>query len=96
MIASICRVLNENPLVHVNVHVYTFTCTLNCIISSEYKSRFRNEETVSFTLRVMVGVIILYDHLHPVGAFVKKAPIDVSELIRGRSQFIKLCLINFR
>ena len=28
--------------------------------------------------RVMVGVIILYDHVHPVGAFAIKATIDVS------------------
>jgi len=31
-----------------------------------------------FCLRVMVGVIILYDHVHPVGAFAKTSPIDVS------------------
>lgn len=43
----------------------------------EYKSRFTNEETVSFCLRVMVGVIILYDHVHPVGAFAKMSKIDV-------------------
>jgi len=31
-----------------------------------------------FCLRVMVGVIILYDHVHPIGAFAKTSPIDVS------------------
>jgi len=31
-----------------------------------------------FCVRVMVGVIILYDHVHPVGAFAKTSPIDVS------------------
>ena len=31
-----------------------------------------------FCLRVMVGVIILYDHVHPVGAFAKSSTIDVS------------------
>ncbi len=46
-----------------------------------YHSRFENEETALFCLRVMVGVIILYDHVHPVGAFAKKAAIDVSELV---------------
>ena len=48
--------------------------------SREYRSRFTNEETVSFCLRVMVGVIILYDHVHPVGAFAKTSKIDVSYL----------------
>lgn len=44
----------------------------------EYRSRFSSEETVSFCLRVMVGVIILYDYVHPVGAFAKSSKIDVS------------------
>ena len=44
---------------------------------NEYSSRFENEDTVHFCLRVMVGVIILYDYIHPVGAFAKKAAIDV-------------------
>lgn len=30
-----------------------------------------------FCMRVMVGVIILYDHVHPVGAFSKASKIDV-------------------
>lgn len=47
----------------------------------EYRSRFTNEETVSFCLRVMVGVIILYDHVHPVGAFAKTSKIDVSDTV---------------
>lgn len=34
-----------------------------------------------FCMRVMVGVIILYDHVHPVGAFAKTSKIDVSALI---------------
>lgn len=45
---------------------------------SQYRSKFTNEETIMFCLRVMVGVIILYDHVHPVGAFAKTSPINVS------------------
>ena len=44
----------------------------------KYRSKFTTEETVMFCLRVMVGVIILYDHVHPIGAFAKSSPIDVS------------------
>lgn len=33
-----------------------------------------------FCLQVMVGVIILYDHIHPMGAFAKKSAIDVSTI----------------
>lgn len=43
----------------------------------EYRSRFTSEETLMFCMRVMVGVIILYDHVHPVGAFSKASKIDV-------------------
>ena len=55
--------------------------------SRQYSSRFKNEETQLFCLRVMVGVIILYDHVHPVGAFAVKAAIDV------RRQRVKLLLM---
>uniref|UniRef100_A0A672P1A6 Protein FAM49B n=1 Tax=Sinocyclocheilus grahami TaxID=75366 RepID=A0A672P1A6_SINGR len=48
----------------------------------EYRSRFSSEETVSFCLRVMVGVIILYDYVHPVGAFAKSSKIDMKGCIK--------------
>ncbi|XP_076462433.1 CYFIP-related Rac1 interactor B-like isoform X2 [Babylonia areolata] len=48
------------------------------IENPDYSSRFKNEETKLFCLRVMVGVIILYDHVHPVGAFVKSSGIEIS------------------
>lgn len=47
-------------------------------IFREYCSRFKNPETKLFCVRVMVGVIILYDHVHPVGAFARSSGIDVS------------------
>ncbi|XP_065890759.1 CYFIP-related Rac1 interactor B-like [Dysidea avara] len=47
-----------------------------------YYTRFENEETIYFCLRVMVGVIILYDHVHPVGAFAKNAPIDIHKSVK--------------
>ena len=51
---------------------------------SNYRSKFSSEETVLFCLRVMVGAIILYDHVHPVGAFAKSSGINVS---RRRGKF---------
>lgn len=55
------------------------TCVTSApVLFREYRSRFTSEETVSFCLRVMVGVIILYDYVHPVGAFAKSSKIDVS------------------
>ncbi len=40
-----------------------------------------------FCLRVMVGVIILYDHVHPIGAFNKASTVDVSTYILKYFQF---------
>ena len=34
-------------------------------------------ETIEFTLRVLVGIIILYDHVHEQGAFHKASPINI-------------------
>jgi len=48
-----------------------------CKMIREYRTRFASEDTVLFCLRVMVGVIILYDYVHPAGAFVKSSKIDV-------------------
>lgn len=41
-------------------------------------AQFQREETQLFVLRVMVGLVILYDHVHPQGAFVKASNVDVS------------------
>lgn len=43
---------------------------------------FRKQETHFFILRVLVGLIILYDHVHPNGAFVKSSGIDVKGCVR--------------
>ncbi|RWS13084.1 protein FAM49B-like protein [Dinothrombium tinctorium] len=48
----------------------------------EFSKRFQNEDTILFVLRVMVGVIILYDHVHPMGAFVKSSHIDIKGSIK--------------
>nr|CAH0111423.1 unnamed protein product [Daphnia galeata] len=45
-------------------------------------ARFMREETYLFVLRVMVGLVILYDHVHPVGAFQKSSNVDVKGCVR--------------
>lgn len=39
-----------------------------------------------FDIFSQVGVIILYDHVHPLGAFVKTSNIDVSKNTKGKWQ----------
>ncbi|XP_062506497.1 CYFIP-related Rac1 interactor B-like [Corticium candelabrum] len=48
----------------------------------EYRERLGSEQSQLFCLRVMVGVIILYDHVHPAGAFARKAAVDVRSSIK--------------
>lgn len=50
-------------------------------LSRNLISQFQREETQLFVLRVMVGLVILYDHVHPQGAFVKASNVDVSILV---------------
>ena len=70
--------------------------------SSEYSCRFKSVETKFFCLRVMVGVIILYDHVHPVGAFAKHSGIEVTvtlimhgHLHTRHTFFIHMCIIMY-
>lgn len=52
------------------------------IENPEFNARFQNADTRMFCMRVMVGVIILYDHVHPTGAFTKNSLIDVRASIK--------------
>eukprot|EP00052_Salpingoeca_macrocollata_P034052 m.10367 g.10367 ORF g.10367 m.10367 type:complete len:325 (-) comp5883_c0_seq1:117-1091(-) len=53
------------------------------IETPEYHQRFADSATILFCQRVMVGTIILYDHVHNIGAFSKKNPsIDIPRSIK--------------
>jgi len=46
------------------------------------KYRVQSQPMISFCLRVMVGCIILFDHIDPEGAFVKNSKINIKGCIR--------------
>jgi len=48
----------------------------------ELNKKFENDDTKLFILSVMVGVVILYDHVHPVGSFTKTSAIDMRATIK--------------
>jgi len=48
---------------------------------------FNSDETNLFCLRAMTGAIILYDHLHPQGAFHKKSPVNIRGCISVLKNF---------
>uniref|UniRef100_A0A3Q2PMW1 Family with sequence similarity 49 member Ba n=1 Tax=Fundulus heteroclitus TaxID=8078 RepID=A0A3Q2PMW1_FUNHE len=71
------------PIENTTVCLSTMACVCKVMLETpEYRTRFASEETVLFCLRVMVGVIILYDHVHPAGAFVKTSNIDMKGCIK--------------
>uniref|UniRef100_H0VMD0 CYRIA/CYRIB Rac1 binding domain-containing protein n=1 Tax=Cavia porcellus TaxID=10141 RepID=H0VMD0_CAVPO len=71
------------PIEHTTDCLSTMTSVCKVMLETpEYRSRFTSEETLMFCMRVMVGVIILYDHVHPVGAFCKTSKIDMKGCIK--------------
>ncbi|XP_073997567.1 CYFIP-related Rac1 interactor B [Rhodnius prolixus] len=55
---------------------------LRMLESPSLVSQFEHEETELLVLRVMVGLVILYDHVHPQGAFTKSSNLDVKGCVR--------------
>lgn len=47
-----------------------------------YYERFTEKDTIQFCLRVMVASVILYDHVHLVGAFKKGSQIEIKATIK--------------
>ncbi|KAG5676777.1 hypothetical protein PVAND_006586 [Polypedilum vanderplanki] len=45
-------------------------------------SQIEREETHLLVLRVMVGLVILYDHVHPDGVFVRSSHVDVKGCVK--------------
>ena len=62
------------------------------IESPQFSQRYQNPQTILFIQRVMVGCIILYDHVHLLGAFSKKNPaIDVCAFLADVQPVLKRC-----
>ncbi|PIK55821.1 hypothetical protein BSL78_07309 [Apostichopus japonicus] len=73
----------ELPIENTTDILSTMTAVCRVMLENkEYHTRFQQGDTVLFVLRVMVGLIILYDHVHPVGAFDRRAAIDVKSCIK--------------
>jgi len=63
-------------------HVTAALATMANVCSDMvYRKKFDADTTNMFCLRAMTGSIILFDHLHPQGAFVKKSPIAIKTCI---------------
>jgi len=52
------------------------------VATPESCAKIESSGSINFVLRVMVTVVIMYDHLHPIGAYSKKANIDIRGFIK--------------
>ncbi|KAM7532586.1 hypothetical protein Aperf_G00000131573 [Anoplocephala perfoliata] len=52
------------------------------LVKPSLRSRVTRDDTLMLLLRVMTGVIILYDHIDPYGVFRKSSKLDVKSCIR--------------
>ncbi|XP_016102946.1 protein FAM49A-like [Sinocyclocheilus grahami] len=79
-----CMLQNKTlPIEDTTDCLSTMACVCRVMLETpEYRCRFTNTDTMLFCMRVMVGVIILYDHVHPVGAFAKTSKIDMKGCIK--------------
>jgi len=55
---------------------------LRMLESPNLVRQFEREETELLVLRVMVALVILYDHVHPQGAFTKSSTLDIKGCVR--------------
>lgn len=82
-VTGFVRKNQELPLEYTTEIFSTMSNLCRCMIDDpQIVARFQQKDTVLFVLRVMVGAIILYDHVHPVGAFYRKSSIDIRSSIK--------------
>jgi len=80
------KYMNDNPAFKENVTV-GLGLIANICQNQISNGKYSNEKTNKFVLRTMVGAIILYDHLHPQGAFYKKSAVNIRECITTLKSF---------
>lgn len=75
------ELLNENA--HLGVHVPRVLATIANVCLHLVKSkRFDDNATNMLCVRAMVGCIVLFDHLTPEGAFVKRSGINIRQAVQ--------------
>ncbi|KAM7532589.1 hypothetical protein Aperf_G00000131564 [Anoplocephala perfoliata] len=60
------------------------------LVKPSLRSRVTRDDTLMLLLRVMTGVIILYDHIDPYGVFRKSSKLDVSSSSFSFSLYIMI------
>lgn len=81
--ATVGFVMNHSDLPVTNTTDTLATVVQICryMVSNEENWERMSESSRIFTMRVMVGAIILYDHIDNAGAFCKDSPIDIRSIV---------------
>merc|ERR1719219_1505621 len=51
------------------------------ILDSDMRDKFQKKSTISMVERILTALTLLYDHLSPIGVFVKESPIDIRYVV---------------
>jgi len=70
------KFLSSNAKINEQANL-TLATMANACNSMVERKRFDNEAINLFCLRAMTAAIVLYDHVHPVGAFHKRSPVHI-------------------
>jgi len=81
-VANQCKSMSQGGNIEVSQRISDLFSTManvcHQMVSSE---KITSKETKLFCLRAMTGAIIIYDHVHPLGAFSKKSAIKIKPAI---------------
>lgn len=81
LVASTAKFVEDNtgPVANVTTALLAVMAKVcqKMLDNQELRQRIKQKETERFILRVMVALIILYDHIQPTGAFAKGSHVDV-------------------
>uniref|UniRef100_A0A183DZS7 CYRIA-B_Rac1-bd domain-containing protein n=1 Tax=Gongylonema pulchrum TaxID=637853 RepID=A0A183DZS7_9BILA len=89
MLSALTSATTNFVATHIDLPVANTTDTLATVVQvcqsmveKEENWERLSEPNRSFTMRIMVGAIILYDHVDSAGAFCKDSPIDIRSIVQ--------------
>lgn len=78
-----CKVISQAKIAEVTDSLASLAhICWEMVENPQMSCRFKNQETKKICLRLIVGVIVIYDHVHPNGAFRKDSPFDLKNYVR--------------
>jgi len=72
--------------------------TIRMLENISTSAKFESEDTVHYIMRVMTGLVIIYDHVHDGGAFQKRGPVDIKAavtVLKSRNEEVLLDALRY-